>query len=71
MYADRYNGLETLAPTAHHIGHVRVVFLAGWVEHEHAEADEGVAEEDCYGEEDHDEEDVDFLAEGTVCEGDC
>jgi hypothetical protein len=63
--------LEALAAAAHHVGHVGVVFLAGRIEHEHAEADEGVAEEDCDGEEDHDEEDVDFLAEGPVCEGDC
>ena len=30
-----------------------------------------MAEEDGDGEEDHDEEDVDFLAEVAVCQGDC
>ena len=65
VYADGHDGLETLAATRH-IGHGGAVFVAWRVQHEHAEADEGVAEEDCYGEEDHDEEDVDFLAERAV-----
>ena len=47
------------------------VVRRGWVQHEHAEADEGVAEEDRDGEQNHDEEDVNFLAEGAVCKGDC
>lgn len=47
------------------------MFFAGRVEDQHAEADEGVAEEYGDGEEDHDEEDVDFLAEAAVSEGDC
>jgi len=65
VYTDRDDGLEALA-AAGHIRHDSAVFMARRVQHEHAEADEGVAEEDCYGEEDHDEEDVDFLAEGPV-----
>lgn len=40
-----------------------------WVKDEHAEADEGVAEEDSGAEGDHDEEDVDFLTE--VFAGEC
>jgi hypothetical protein len=40
------------------------------VEDQHAEADERVAEENCDGEEHHDEHDVDFLAEGFVGQGD-
>jgi hypothetical protein len=36
------------------------------MEDQHAEADEGVAEEDCDGEQDHDEEDVDLLADVAV-----
>lgn len=28
-----------------------------------------MAEKDCYGEDDHDEKDVDFLAKGAACEG--
>lgn len=47
------------------------VFLAWWVEDEHTEADEGMAEEDCDGEKNHDEEDVDFLSEIAVGESDC
>ena len=65
VHADGDDGLETVA-AARHVGHGSAVFVARRVQHEHAEADEGVAEEDCYGEEDHDEEDVDFLAEGAV-----
>jgi hypothetical protein len=68
--ADGDDGLKTLA-AACHVGHACVGFWAQGVEHEHAEADEGVAEEDCYGEEDHDEEDVNLLAERAVREGDC
>lgn len=65
VHANGDDGLETVA-AARHVGHGSAVFVARRVQHEHAEADEGVAEEDCYGEEDHDEEDVDFLAEGAV-----
>jgi hypothetical protein len=59
---DRADWVEALRTS--HGGYVwaRGVF-GGWVEDEHAEADEGVAEEDCSAEDDHYEEDVDFLTE--------
>ena len=69
VHANGDDGLETVA-AARHVGHGIAVFVARRVQHEHAEAEEGVAEEDCYGEQDHDEEDVDFLAEGAVGKGD-
>lgn len=69
MDADGDDGLE--AVRAGHGGDVRVGGIgARGVEDQHAEADEGVAEEYGDGEEDHDEEDVDFLAEVAVREGD-
>ena len=73
MHANWNDRLEALAPTSHHIGHDSAVAVVRrrWIQHEHAEADEGVAEEDCDGEQNHDEEDVNFLAEGAVCKGDC
>jgi hypothetical protein len=71
MYADRYNGLKAFYGV--HVGEGRmsgvvvvVVVVAWWVEDQHAEADERVAEEDCDAEEDHDEEDVDLLAKISV-----
>jgi hypothetical protein len=69
MHAYRYDGLEAL--WAGHVWYAwGALLLRLWVEHEHAEADERVAEEDCDGEENQDEEDVDFLAEAAVGEGD-
>ena len=44
--------------------------LGGRVEEKHAQADEGVAEEDCDAEQQQDEEDVDFLADVFVGQGD-
>jgi hypothetical protein len=41
------------------------------MEDQHAKADEGVAEEDGDGEKDHDEENVDFLADVAVGQGNC
>lgn len=41
-----------------------------WIEHEHAEADEGMAEEDRDSEKDQDEEDVDLLTYVFVCQSD-
>jgi hypothetical protein len=69
VHADGDDGLETFAATCH-VGHVGMGVVPRWIQHEHAEADEGVAEENRDGEEHHDEEDVDFLAEGAVGEGD-
>jgi hypothetical protein len=69
MHANRHNGLE--AVWAGHVWDVWSVFFAGRIEDQHAEADQGVAEENGDGKEDHDEEDVDFLAEVAVGEGDC
>ena len=69
MHADGTDGLEALG--AGHVWKRWAGFCGLGVEDQHAEADEGVAEEDGDGEEDHDEEDVDFLAEVAVGEGDC
>jgi hypothetical protein len=52
-----------------HGGYMRALVVGGRVQDEHAEADEGVAEEDGCTEGDHYEEDVDFLAE--VFAGEC
>ena len=70
MHAYRYDGLEALG-ASHVWDPGRRCDVCVWVEEQHAEADEGVAEEDCDGEQNHDEEDVNFLAEGAVCKGDC
>lgn len=69
MDADGHDGLETVGSC--HRWDLWPLAFAGWIEHEHAESDEGVAEEDGDGEEDHYEEDVDFLAEVAICQGDC
>lgn len=63
MDADRDDGLEALG--AEHVGD-ELSFFARRIQYEHAEADEGVTEEDGDGEQHHDEEDVDFLAEVFV-----
>ena len=68
MHADRHDRLKALWPR--HLWYARAVRFARRIEDEHAQADERVAEEDCDCEEDEDEEDVDFLAEGAVCQGD-
>ena len=67
MDADRHDGLEAVGPS--HVGQMRPVVFAWRVEDQHAEADERVAEENGDGEEDHDKEDVDLLADVAVCEG--
>jgi hypothetical protein len=41
------------------------------MEDQHAQADEGVAEENCDGEQHHDEEDMDLLANVAVGQCDC
>jgi hypothetical protein len=64
VYADRDNRLETFR--AGHFGNVGSYSFARRMEDQHAEADEGVTEEDGNGEKDHDEEDVDFLANVAV-----
>jgi hypothetical protein len=64
VYADRDNRLETFR--AGHFGNVGPYSFARRMEDQHAEADEGVTEEDGNGEKDHDEEDVDFLADVAV-----
>lgn len=69
MHSYRDDRLKALRPC--HIRYPGRALLCLGVEHEHAEADERVAEEDCDGEQDQDEEDVNFLAEVAVCEGDC
>lgn len=63
MDADWDNRLEALG--AEHVRNELSLFVRR-VQHEHAEADEGVAEEDGDGEKHHDEEDVDFLAKVFV-----
>ena len=66
---DGDDGLEALGRGE--VGHCVVgVYFARGVEEEHAEADERVAEEDGDAEEEQDKEDVDFLADVFVCEGD-
>jgi hypothetical protein len=69
MHADGADGLEAFG--AGHVWEGWTAFCWLGVEDQHAEADEGVAEEDGDGEEDHDEEDVDFLADIAVGERDC
>jgi hypothetical protein len=69
VYADRDNRLEALG--AGHFGNVLTWLVARRMEDQHAEADEGVAEEDGDGEKDHDEENVDFLADVAVGQGNC
>lgn len=68
VHTDGADWVEALG--ADHVwdrGPVRI--LGGRVQDEHAEADEGVAEEDGGAENDHDEEDVDFLPEVFAGEG--
>lgn len=44
--------------------------LSAWcVEEQHAESDEGMAEENSDGEEDHDENNVDLLAKASISKG--
>jgi hypothetical protein len=69
MHSDRDDGLEALG--ARHVWDARPMLLFGWVDDEHTQAHECMAEENGNGEEDQDEEDVDFLANVAVCEGDC
>lgn len=66
MDAYRTDGCEAFR--ASHTGDARLV--GGRVQHKHAEADEGVAEEDCGTEDHHYEEDMDFLTEVRAREGD-
>lgn len=47
MDADRHDGLKAVG--AEHVGHGGVVVLARGVQEEHAQPDQGVAEEDCDG----------------------
>jgi hypothetical protein len=69
VYPDRDNGLETFR--AGHVGNVGPHLFAGRMEDQHAEANEGVAEEDGDGQQDHDEKDVDFLADVAVGKSNC
>jgi hypothetical protein len=69
VYTNRDDGLEALGTG--HVGDAWVGLFARRMENQHAEADEGMAEEDCDGEKDHDKEDVDLLADVAVCQSDC
>jgi hypothetical protein len=59
-HGDGDNGLEALRCCE--VGDRSTLDLAGWVENQHAEADQRVAEEDGDAEEEKDEKDVDLLA---------
>lgn len=67
-YGDGHDGLETL--WCGEVGDSAAFDFAGWVEDEHAESNEGVAEEDCDAEEEQNEDDVDFLADVLFGKGD-
>jgi hypothetical protein len=69
VHTDRADGLETLGPC--HVWDAWSVLHGLRVEDQHAEADERVAEEDRDGEQDHDEEDMDLLAEVAVGQSNC
>ena len=69
MYANGYYGLESVR--AGHGWDVWSLFFARRVEHEHAESDEGVAEEYGDGEEHQNEENVNFLAEVAIGKSNC
>tara|TARA_R110002003_G_scaffold112_18_gene9717 strand:+ start:20988 stop:21242 length:255 start_codon:yes stop_codon:yes gene_type:complete len=69
MHAYRDDRLKAL--WARHIWDAWARLRRWWIEQEHAQSDERVAEEYGDGEEHHDEKNVNFLAEVAVCEGNC